>query len=265
MSEKDDDQEWNDAWSDDDGEEALQDTSEPEEADPESPPASASEPAAPDDDLESMKHKLRSAEGRLQKFEEHIDDLRSQITTREQPEEESPAQAEPVLPDGWTKDDWQDYESDYPVQAELTEKQTKSVKELEQRLSKTEQELALKEQQRSFDEQIHKAHPDYNDLLSSERDQILQFIEGQSNPTLKAAYQAIYKGGDAPDIINLVSDYKASKDSGKSTSTVSRSVDNALAVPGRHQQPTHLSGKAGLPPDDDFSAGWEFFKDEAID
>lgn len=267
MSEKEDEQQWNEAWSDNDGEEAFDTaTSDPDEPDPESPPVSSSEPAPPDnDDLESLKHKLASAEGRFHKFEEHLDDLRNQISRRETPVEETPpVQAEPVLPDGWTQEDWNDYQADYPVQAELTEKQTQTVKQLEQRLSKAEQEMAVKEQQQLFDDTIRKAHPDYDDLMASDREQILQFIEGQSNPTLKAAYQHVYKSGDAPDIINLVSDYKASKDSGKSNH-VSRSVDNALAIPGRPQQPTNLSAKAGIPPEDDFSAGWEYFKDDSID
>lgn len=268
MSEKTDDEQWQEAWADDDGEEAFDTaTSEPDEPDPEQPAASSSESAPPDNDseLESLKHKLRSAEGRLEKFEEHIDGLRDQISTREKPTEEPPSEEEPVLPDGWTKEDWDDYQADYPVQAELAEKQTKSVKELEQRLSRTEQELTVKEQQRVFDETIRKAHPDYDDLLASERDQIVRFIEGQKNPTLKAAYQAVYKGGDAPDIVNLVTDYKASKGSGKPNNKVDQRVDDALAIPGRSQQPTNLSARAGLPPEDDFSAGWEYFKDEAID
>ena len=281
MSEKpendEDDKAWSDAWSDDyDGDDGASPEDPPpasDEPDPESSPefpSSGQQPEPePEDDVESLKQKLRSAEGRFQKFEEHIDELREKISAREKPNEPQTPEEEPFMPDGWTKEDWEDFEADYPVQAELLEQQSRQVKNLTERVDSTENHISVTEQNKAFEDTIRKAHSDYDDLLSNERQQILDFIEGQQNPTLKAAYQQVYQGGSAEQIIDLVTDYKqrGRPDAGKQKPPVNSSanMDHALAVPGRSRSPSNITGKAGMPAEDDFSGGWNYFSDDSID
>ena len=280
----DDDQAWSDAWSDETDREdgALSedpppavDEPDPEAPPPEQPPAGQEQEPEPEPEpeepetIESLKQKLRSAEGRFNKFEEHITDLRQKIEQREKPDEpEETPEPDTFLPEGWSQEDWDDFSTDYPVQAELLENQSRQVKSLTDRLDTTEQHLSVTEQNRVFNDSIRKAHPDYDDLLADERQQIVDFIEGQPNPTLKAAYQNIYQDGSAEQIISLVSDYKENgrKPAGKDKPPVSqRNIDNALAVPGRSRSPNNISGRAGLPDEDDFDGGWDYFSDDSID
>ena len=262
MAMEDDDREWDEAWQED---EADTSTEPPQELPPD-PPADEK----PADDLETLKQKLKSAEGRFVKFEEHIEELREKVAAQEAPEETGEPEddgSEPLeLPEGWNQDDWQDFSADYPVQAELYSKQLRQVQQLSQRLDNSEQRNHAERQAREADQAILSAHPDYRELLSSERQQIVEFIEGQKNPVLKSAYHQIYNEGTADQIIDLVSDYKARGRSGQpQKSSVSQRMDDALAVPGRPAQPVNMSGRAGMPDKDDFDASWDYFPDEAID
>ncbi|WP_420588231.1 hypothetical protein [Bacterioplanoides sp.] len=267
MSEKpeydEDEQAWSEAWSDDkDGDGASPEaTPSAEEPDPEAPPA-------PEDDIASLKHKLRSAEGRLTKFEEHVEDLRKKILSRETPNEPETPEEDTFLPDGWSQEDWEDFSADYPVQAELLEQQSRQVRQLNDRMQTTETHISVSEQNKEFEDTILKAHPDYDDLLANERQQIVDFIEGQPNPTLKSAYQQVYQNGSAEQIIDLVTDYKehGRQPAGKNEPPVSSStVNNALAVPGRSRSPSNITGKSGMPDANDFSGSWNYFSDDSID
>lgn len=285
MSEKteydEDEQAWKEAWSDDnDIDDAGASPADPpavDEPDPESPPPEQPPPSdqqqepepEPEDDIGTLKQKLRSAEGRLQKFEEHIDDLRQKVAKKETPDEpeETPAE-DTFLPDGWSKEDWEDFSADYPVQAELLEQQSRQVKQLTDRVDTTENHISVTEQNKIFDDTIKKAHPDYDDLLKNERQQIVDFIESQQNPILKDVYKQIYQDGSAEQIVELVTDYKqhGRGEAGKDSPPVDQSrIDNALAVPGRSRSPSRITGKAGMPSEDDFSGGWNYFSDDSID
>ncbi len=282
MSEKPDpnddeeEQAWSDAWSDDyDGDDGASPAEPPpasDEPDPESvpPELASSEPQEPEPEetVDSLKHKLRSAEGRFNKFEEHIDGLKQQIS-KLTPDEPKAPQEEPLLPQGWSQEDWDDFSADYPAQAELLEQQSRQVKTLTERVDNTENHLSVTEQNRIFNDAIHAAHPDYDDLLNNERQQITNFIAGQKNTTLKTAYEQIYQGGSAEQIIELVNDYKATgRTSGTDKSppvNKQSNIDNALAVPGRSRSPRNIAGKSGIPDEDDFSGGWNYFSDDSID
>lgn len=268
----DEEQAWNEAWSDDESDDGAlsQDPPAADEPDPESPPdpaPSQQQEPAPDDDIESLKQKLRSAEGRFNKFEQHIDTLKDQISKLETPDELETPEQDTFLPDGWSKEDWDDFSADYPVQAELLEGQSRQVQKLSERVDNTEQHLSVTEQNRVFNDTIHQAHPDYDDLLQNERQQIIDFIAGQKNPTLKTAYEQIYQGGTAEQIVELVNDYKATGRTSGSDKTppVNSNIDNALAVPGRSRSPSKISGRAGIPDEDDFDGSWDYFSDDSIE
>lgn len=278
----DDDKVWTDAFNDNSDDDA--DDPPPAEQDPESgqqapeldpaPEPKPSDPPdpAPPDDLDKLRHKLSSAEGRFTKFEEHIEGLKTKISELEASHapDQTPDKdkSEPLpLPDGWTKEDWDDFEADYPVQAELLAQQNRQVQQLRERVDHTEQVTTQDLQAREFNDSIRKAHPDYDELLSNERDQIVSFIEGQANPTLKSAYQFIYRQGDAAGIIDLVTDYKerGRKADPPDKPPAKSRVDDALAVPGRSPTPANHNAKGGLPDEADFENSWNYFSDESLD
>ena len=276
--EQDNDQEFDQLW-DETAEDDSLDTGEPPaelaeepgktpDPTPEPAPAPEAEPQEQEDtELEKLKHKLSSAEGRLTKFEEHIDNLKTQISERQkQPEPEPEPEPEPILPDGWTKEDWNDFAEDNPAQAEVLQQQNRQVQQLKDDVETTERQRLQQEANTAFRTEILATHPDYDELLAQKRNDILDFINSTENPLLKAAYQNTYERGSAPDIVNLVSDYKASRkaptDAGKVKED--RRVEDALAVPGRPATP-RSDGQSGVPDKDDYDGAWDYFSDDSLD
>ena len=271
----DEEQVWTDAFNDDSDDDAISDDPPVTEPDPESAPEpEPSEPPdpAPTENLEKLQQKLRSAEGRFGKFEEHIEGLKTKISemeSRQTPEPETPEKPEPLpLPEGWTQEDWDDFEADYPAQAEVLAQQSRQVQQLRERVDHSEQVITQEQQAKEFDNSIRQAHPDYDELLTNEREQIVSFIEGQTNPTLKSAYQFIYQQGDAQSIIDLVSDYKErgrKADPPDKPPANKQRIDDALAVPGRSPAPANPNARAGIPDESNFDDAWNYFSDESLD
>ncbi len=274
---QDDDQAFDQLWDEtaeddalDSGEPASEpaetETPDPETPDPEATPAEPAEPEADNSELEKLKHKLSSAEGRFVKFEEHIEQLKTQISQREQPEPEPeiPPEADLILPDNWTKEDWDDFAEDNPVQAELLQNQTRQVQQLRENVETSEQQRLQKEQSDRFKTEIMSVHPDYEELLSNKRDDIVNFINSTESPLLKSAYQNTYERGSASDIVSLVSDYKAARAPKTNGKVSDRRLDDALAVPSRPATP-RSDGRAGVPDKDDYDGAWDYFPDDSID
>ncbi len=125
----------------------------------------------PEEDLEKLRQKLKSAEGRLSKFEESVAEMRERLE-KSQPEPEKNPQAEDdkpqdndgeFVPPGMDKDDWLDLQEDYPDTAKLlkdklTQEQAESRKIKEQQ-EKEADELKARE---AFRQHILNDHPDYD-------------------------------------------------------------------------------------------------------
>jgi len=233
------------------------------------PPDAEADPAAENQEIEALKQKLRSAEGRFSKFEEHIDGLKSQLSELEgqrQPAEAPAPEPEPelTLPDGWSKEDWEDFSADNPAQAELLQTQTRQVQQLRETVEASEQQRQQQEAMQAFRSEILAAHSDYDEVLATQRDDIVSFINAQANPVLKSAYQAIYERGSASEVASLMTDYKASRASPDKAPVDDRRVDDALAVPGRSAVPA-ANSRSGAPDKDDYDGSWDYFPDESID
>ena len=277
MSEvKDDVTEFDELW-DDDAEEGS-DTGEEPAAEPAAEPPEdhqEPEPASAGDtgEEETLRHKLASAEGRFTVFQSSLEDMRSKLATLEakgqsEPEPEpEPEPVAPVLPKGWTPEDWDDYRSDNPVGAELFESQNREVEQLKETVNRSSHDQEMEKAQREFNQTIMGKHPDYLELLDNQREDIRTFIESEQNPLLKQAYQGIYQQGTADQVSELVTAYKASRDpsSTPQTNLQQRRVQDALAVSSRSSSPNPGKGKSGIPDENDFDAAWEYFTDDSID
>lgn len=268
-----DDKEYDELWDDADEGDSL-DSGEPAPATPDdktddqSPaPAeeTAAEPQGSDSEVEQLKHKLKSAEGRFTKFEEHIDELRTRIAKTEQPDEQPDPEPELTLPEGWTGDDWIDFSEDNPVQAELLQNQSREVQQLKETVASSEQQRIQKDANESFKTEITSSHPDYEELLANKRDDILTFINSTDSSLLKSAYQQTYERGSATEIVSLMTDYKAARakpNPGKVNED--RRLNDAMAVPSRSSHP-RTDGQSGVPDKDDYDGAWDYFPDDSID
>lgn len=234
---------------------------------PDQDESSASAESASRQEIEELRHKIKSAEGRFSKFEEHIDGLKAQLAKREKPDEEAePDEETLVLPEGWTRQDWEDYCADNPVQAEVLSQQQREVKALKEQVEAQGQQAAQREAKMRFVAEIEAVHPDYSELLANERQQIETFIKQQANPVLKSAYQGIYDRGTASQINAFLNEYKASKgEASQARNSRQAAVEEALAVPSKSSSPVNPSGRAGVPDENDFDGAWDYFKDEDID
>lgn len=237
----------------------------PPASDPDESPAPAG--SASRQEIEELRHKIKSAEGRFSKFEEHIDGLKAQLAEREKPDEEAePEKDTLVLPEGWTQQDWEDYSADNPVQAEVLSQQNREMQALKEQVQAQGQQVAERDAKARFVAEIEAVHPDYSELLAKERQQIETFIEQQANPVLKSAYQGIYDRGTASQINAFLDQYKASKgEASRAKSSRQAAVEEALAVPSKSSSPVNPSGRAGVPDENDFEGAWDYFKDEDID
>lgn len=271
-----DDQEYDQLWdeteySDDDldsGEpSAVPDPEPSHEPEPEPAPAPVADPQPEEsEDIDSLRHKLKSAEGRFTKFEDHISQLKDKITNLEsrQPEPEPESESEPTLPEGWSKEDWSDFAEDNPAQAEILQTQNREVQQLKEKLETTENQRQDEDAARQFRSTILSTHSDYDELLANKRDDIVSFIDSQANPILKSTYQQIYQRGTAEQVVQLVSDYKESRKAPKKAAVDDRRINDALAVPSRSSAP-RADASSGVPDRDDEDAAWDYFKDDDID
>ena len=177
------------------------------------------------------------------------------------PDGETSDDPQPVVPEGWSEDEWNDFKDDQPVTAELHEKQIRQVQEIKDNLNdyRTQTEAATFQEQ--FRSTVLAAHPDYDDLLKDERTHIEDFINQQANPIVKQAYQHVYDEGTAEEVVQLVSDYKAVRGNGQSVS--SRKAKEAMAITGRAPSPN--VGHRGRVDPDDFDQAWEDFPDDMDD
>ena len=244
----------------------------PAPAEPEPGAAAESVPGQPDpekpapipaEDSDALRQRLKSAEGRLKVFEDQVGEMRNRLAQTEGPEPEPEPEPETVLPEGWTKEDWDDYQSDNPVGAELHQQQNREVQQLKEQLGQSVAEQERDKLQREFNTAVMVEHPDYLELLETKRDDIQDFIKGETNPLLKETYGRIYEQGNAEQVSQLVSAYKSARSDG-SQNEKQRLIDNATAVPGRPPQPA-ADRTAGLPGESDYDAAWDYFSDEAID
>lgn len=220
---------------------------------------------ASEQDRAQLEHKLRSAEGRyrkseqkLQEFEHSIADMRQQLSAMTAPvnPEPEPENDPPLMPDGWSAEEWQDYKDDQPVTAEIQEQQIRKVQQLTDKIDTYQQDVEQHEQHRRFRDTVLTAHPDFDDLLASQKDDIEHFIKIQENPLLRQAYQQVYDAGTAEQVVQLLTDYKHQQEAPKGQ-TLSARAQQALAVAGHNSQPalTH-SGRVNP---DDFDAAWAEF------
>lgn len=219
-------------------------------------------------DRARLEHKLRSAEGRyrkseqkLQEFEHSIAEMRQQLSTmtaQSHPEPEPDSEPEPLIPDGWSAEEWQDYKDDQPVTAEIQEQQIRKVQQLEGKIDSYQQDAEYQEQHRRFRDTVLTAHPDFDDLLARQKDDIEHFIKTQENPLLQQAYQQVYETGTAEQVVQLLNDYKHQQEAPKGQKLSAR-AEQALAVAGHHSQPA-LKHSGRVNPDD-FDAAWAEFED----
>ena len=209
----------------------------------------------PDDDLDRLRQRVRSAEGRYQKFGEDIDAMRRELAEKEGREPEVPDT--PVLPEGWTQDDWEDFATDSPTEAELLQANAREQHRLRQRLDDYDRHQSQQESINAFRQTVLTAHPDYEPLMAQEGDQVRAFIDNQPNPLVKKAYQQVYQQGTAEEVVELVNQYKLSRN------RPDNRISDSLAVPSRSPVPD-VSRYGGLPDANDEDAAWDYFDDEKI-
>ena len=241
------------------------------------------EPATDDSDTgeqeptpsrEELEQKIRSAEGRyqkseekLQEFQESIQSMQQQLATLKETapdpdESQDTGEDQDVVPDGWSKEEWDDFKDDQPVTAELQEQQIRQVQKIREDLDDYRTQKDAADFQEQFRNTVLSAHPDYDDLLKDERTHIEDFINQQTNPIVKQAYQHVYDQGTAEEVVQLVSDYKAVRSNSGHKSSISK-VDQALAVTGRSASP-NVSHRGTVDPDD-FDQAWDDFPDDMED
>ena len=211
----------------------------------------------PDDDLEKLRQKVRSAEGRYNRFGEDIDAMRRELAQREGQEPE--VSDTPILPEGWTQADWEDFATDSPTEAELLQANAREQNRLRQRLDDFDRNQVEQESRRAFRSRVLDAHPDYEPMMASEGAQFKKFVEQQQNPLVKKAYQQVYQQGTADEVIELVNQYKLSRRG----SDTDRRINESLAVTSRSSMPASNS-YGGLPDINDEDAAWDYFDDEKI-
>ncbi len=268
------DQDYDQLWDDNEYTDESLDSGEPAAAEPEPEPipdpapAPEADPQQTSDDVDKLRHKLKSAEGRFTKFEDHISELKSKLNdleSKQQPEPEPEPEPEQSLPEGWSKEDWNDFAEDNPAQAELLRSQNREVQQLKDKVEVSEHQRQEEDAARTFRSTVVSSHPDYDELLANKRDDIKAFIDNQANPVLKSAYQTIYQRGSAEQVVQLVTDYKGSRSASDNAKVDDRRVNDALAVPSRSASPSAAASSSGQPDKEDFDAAWDYFKDDAID
>ncbi len=224
------------------------------------------QPEPEEEDLEKLKQKLKSAEGRLSKFEESVAEMRERLEkSQPQPEPEKNQQAEDVnsqdndsefVPPGMDKDDWLDLQEDYPdtaklLREKLTQEQAAD-RQIKEQQAKEADELKARE---AFRQHILNDHPDYDTEILPRMDDVKAFIAEQSG-AVKTVYQRIFDAGTAAEVSSLVTDYKAARSQSKATNATSKErINSALAVPGKGGSSPNLSkGKLDM---DDYDAAYE--------
>ena len=204
-----------------------------------------------------MRQKVRSAEGRYNRFGEDIDAMRRELAVKEGREPE--ISDTPVLPEGWTEADWEDFATDSPAEAELLQASAREQNRLHQRLDDFNRQHVEQESRKAFRQRVLDAHPDYEPMMAKEGQQFKSFVEQQRNPLLKKTYQQIYQQGTADEVVELVNQYKLSRRG----SDTDRRINDSLAVTSRSSVPDS-SSYGGLPDINDEDAAWEYFDDEKI-
>lgn len=223
-------------------------------------------------DRAELEQKLRSAEGRYQKSEEKLREFESSIADmREQlaslnpvagpDDDQDTGEPEEVVPEGWSKEEWEDYKDDQPVTAELQEQQIRQVQKIREDLDTQRQQQEAKVFHEQFRSTVIAAHPDFDDLLNTQRTEIESFITSQTNPLVRDAYQRAYDQGTADEVVQLLGDYKQTRS--PNGRRLSSKAEEALAVTGRGSQPN--VGYSGQSDPDDFDAAWEDFPDDMDD
>ena len=223
------------------------------------------------EDIDKLRQKLKSAEGRLGKFEESVEEMREKLNKLEQPEaSEDKTEPTPDTPDdsefvppGMDKDDWLDLQEDYPDTAKaLKEKFSEDNKvkaENRELKEKQAQEATDKEALEAFRKTILDVHPDYDTVIAPKLDDLQAFIQEQDSAVMKQQYQRIFDSGSAEEVNALVTDYKAKRGLNKNPTTPDptpdKKLDNALAVPTKGGGNPNLNkGKVDM---DDFDAAYE--------
>ena len=235
--------------------------------------ASESQPEEQPEDLEKLRQKLKSAEGRLSKFEESVEEMREKLN-KQQPEPSEPpptkqdtpaADDGEFVPPGMDKDDWLDLQEDYPDTAKaLKDKfQQEQSLEAENRELKTQQEQEAQqlEAQKAFRKEILDAHPNYDTEIAPKLDDVQTFINEQTSAVAKQQYQRIFDAGTASEVNALISDYKEARSSRSEPeptdtgSTPDKRINDALAVPNKGGGDPNLDkGSVDM---DDFDAAYE--------
>ena len=226
------------------------------EPDPEPEPEPEPEPT-PDDDLERLRQKVKSAEGRYTRFGEDIESMRRELAKKEGREPE--ISDTPVLPEGWTQADWEDFATDSPTEAELLQASAREQNRLRQRVDDFYRQNVEQESRNAFRQRVLDAHPDYEPLMAKEGQQFKLFVDQQRNPLLRKAYQQAYQKGTADEVVELVNQYKLSRRG----SDMDRRINDSLAVTSRSSVPDS-SSYGGLPDANDEDGAWEYFDDEKI-
>ena len=225
-------------------------------------------PTQPDPERDKLEHQIKSAEGRYRKSEERLNEFQQSIQSMQdrlaqmdldsQENPETEPEPENIVPEGWSREEWQDYKDDQPVTAELYENQTREVQKVRDELDDYRRQDEVKSFRQEFRNTVLDAHPDFDDLLEKEKDDINKFINDQDNPIVRDAYYRIYNEGSAEEVVQLLSDYKSARPEGGQQSTGSK-VDEALAVTGKSSRP-NVSYQGRRDPDD-FDSAWDEFAD----
>lgn len=228
---------------------------------------SESEPE-PEEDLEKLRQKLKSAEGRLSKFEESVAEMRERLE-KSQPEPEKNPQAEDdkpnhndgeFVPPGMDKDDWLDLQEDYPDTAKLlrekfTQEQANDRKIKEQQAREADEEKARE----AFRQHILNDHPDYDTEILPKMGDLKAFIAEQVSAVQKQQYERIFEAGTAAEVSALISDYKAARGQSNpkptDSTTATKRINDALAVPAKGGSSPNLNkGRVDM---DDYDAAYE--------
>lgn len=227
-------------------------------------------------DLEKERQRVRSAEGRFNKFASDVEvmrarqaELEAKLAEKDKPAAKAEA-PEDAGYDNPNADLDPEFNKELTRRAQLAEQRAlekaeakiaEATKGQDDRLAKLEQERQQEREQKAleqFENAIRAQVPEYDALTSDESvEELDAFIAAQS-PVLQRAYRQTIDNGTVEEVVDLLSAFKSHKsESDKSQQReVERKADAAAAVPSR--------SRAAIPKDkqskaykDDFDAGWD--------
>ena len=235
-------------------------------------------------ELANVQQKLRSAQGRLRstdKLQTQFEELTRQkdellaliskghpVATSKDGDRGATSESgdEEIIPSGYTREEWESYQEDFPVQAKREverEKEMRALKSETESVKQAADAAAAKAARSEFEKPILEKHPDYHQI-EKDPGELLDFIESQS-PATKRAYMDVVNMGSQEEVIDLLDQFKASKttpdDTGTEEDIPAKSGDSsnkaAKAMAVRSQSKSSPNVKKSRVDMDDFDAGWD--------